>query len=91
MNHLIRPACLCEAQTWTQPTGPEVREVLHMAGLSGSAAARLLGLGQGGSRTIRRWVGEDSSIPYAAWALLCHAAGLGEIWVCRSGAEQPEK
>ena len=31
-------------------------------------------------RTIRRWIGEDTPIPYAAWAILCDQAGLGVIW-----------
>ena len=58
----------------------EVREVLRLAGLTGGKAAKVLGLGPKGDRTIRRWVGEDTPIPYAAWALLCDYAGLGLIW-----------
>jgi hypothetical protein len=72
--------CLCPAERWAQPTGEEVREVLRMAGLSGGRAAKMLGLGSQGDRTIRRWVGEDTPIPYAAWALLCDFAGLEAIW-----------
>ena len=56
------------------------REVLRLAGLTGGKAAKVLGLGPKGDRTIRRWVGEDTPIPYAAWALLCDYAGLGLIW-----------
>ena len=51
-----------------------------LAGLTGGKAAKVLGLGPKGDRTIRRWVGEDTPIPYAAWALLCDYAGLGLIW-----------
>ena len=46
----------------------------------GGKAAKVLGLGPKGDRTIRRWVGEDTPIPYTAWALLCDYAGLGLIW-----------
>lgn len=81
MNVLIRLECLRPAaRSWEQPTGEEVREVLRAANLTGSQAAKLLGLGVTGDRTVRRWVGEDSAIPYAAWALLCDLAGLGCIW-----------
>jgi hypothetical protein len=77
----IRLECLRPANDgWEQPTGEEVREVLRIAELSGSRAAKALGLGEKGDRTVRRWIGEDSTIPYAAWALLCDLAGLGSIW-----------
>jgi hypothetical protein len=29
---------------------------------------------------VRRWIGGDSAIPYAAWALLCDFGNLGQIW-----------
>jgi hypothetical protein len=77
----IRAECLKPAISWVQPVGDEVRQVLGLAGLSGGAAASLLGLGKGGGRTVRRWTGDESPIPYAAWALLCHAAGFGQIWI----------
>lgn len=54
--------------------------MLRLAGFSGSKAAKALGLGAKGDRTIRRWIGEDTPIPYAAWAILCDQAGLGVIW-----------
>ena len=77
---LIRNGCLQPAVSWEQATGDEVREVLGLANFTGGQAARALGLGAKGDRTVRRWVGGDSSIPYAAWALLCDFAGLGMIW-----------
>lgn len=77
---IIRVECLRPAEDWTPPNGGEVRAVLHLAGFTGGKAAKALGLGAGGDRTVRRWIGEDSPIPYAAWALLCHFAGLGIIW-----------
>lgn len=77
----IRLECLRPARDgWLQPIGEEIREVLKVAGLTGSQAAKALGLGEKGDRTIRRWSGDDSDIPYAAWALLCDLAGLGQIW-----------
>lgn len=86
MTKKIRPECLRPySQGWEKPTGEEVRLVLHLAGFSGKQAAKSLGLGDKGDRTVRRWVGEDSSIPYAAWALLCDFAGLGLIWRLNEG------
>lgn len=77
----IRLECLRPAiNGWLKPTGEEVREVLRLAGFTGGHAARALGLGLKGDRTVRRWIGEDSDIPYAAWAILCEFAGLGVIW-----------
>jgi hypothetical protein len=80
-NTTIRHECLCPAERWTQPTGEEIREVLRLAGgLTGSKTAKTLGLGAKGDRTVRRWISEESPIPYAAWAILCDLAGFGPIW-----------
>jgi hypothetical protein len=76
----IRLECLKPAEFWMPPTGDEIREVLRLSGFSGSKASKSLGLGSKGDRTVRRWAGEESPIPYAAWALLCDFAGLGQIW-----------
>ncbi len=76
----IRLECLHPAEKWERPTGEEIREVLRLAELTGGGAARKVGLGQKGDRTVRRWIGEETHIPYAAWALLCDMAGLGKIW-----------
>ena len=77
----IRRACLVPAQAgWEVPTAAEVRAVLKLAGLTGSAAAQFLGLGASGSRTVRKWAGGEAEIPYAAWALLCAHDNLGLIW-----------
>ncbi|GAW47596.1 transcriptional regulator [Vibrio sp. 1733] len=81
MNNVnIRLECLRPAEQWSRPTGEEIREVLRLAGLTGSQAAKKLGLGPSGSRTVRRWTGEESNIPYSAWGQLCYLAGLGVIW-----------
>jgi len=79
-DHEIRIECLQPGPQWARPTGDEVRAVLRRAGLTGGQAARLLALGEGGDRTVRRWTGNDSAIPYSAWAILCERAGLGLIW-----------
>lgn len=76
----IRLECLRPAEKWERPTGEEIREVLQLAGLTGGGAAKKIGLGQKGDRTVRRWIGEETHIPYAAWALLCDMAGQGKIW-----------
>ena len=36
----IRLECLKPAERWAQPTGEEVREVLHLAGFTGARAAQ---------------------------------------------------
>lgn len=83
----IRPETLRPATHWEPPTPDEIREMIRLAGLNGAEVATVLGLTpQGnksgrGSRTVRRWTAGDSPIPYAAWALLAHRAGLGLIWV----------
>jgi len=78
---IIRKACLQPASlAWPQPSGEEVRELLRRAGFTGGQAARKLGLGERGDRTVRRWISEESAIPYACWALLADFAGFGPIW-----------
>lgn len=84
----IRFECLRPADDgWQAPTPDEVRELLRIIAarkdipkFTGGMAARFLGLGVQGDRTLRRWTGGATPIPYAAWALLCHEAGLGVIW-----------
>jgi hypothetical protein len=83
----IRPETLRPAERWEQPTGDEVREIIRLTGMTGAEVSKLLGLAPPGhksgrgSRTVRRWTAEDSPIPYAAWAILAHQAGLGLIWI----------
>ena len=81
----IRESCLQPGASWEQATGKEVREVLRLANFTGGQAAKALGLGAKGDRTVRRWIGEESEIPYAAWAVLCDFAGLGMIWRPKGG------
>ncbi|HGY2802937.1 TPA: hypothetical protein ACNVTV_004862 [Citrobacter freundii] len=79
----LNPACLKKAEEWESPTCGEVRAVIGLTGLSGSQLAKRLGLKD--SRNVRNWQmlkdsSSTSSIPYAAWALLCYFAGLGLIF-----------
>jgi hypothetical protein len=70
---------------WQDPTREEIRGMLAKAGqamgkgssLTGAETAALVGVE---SRTVRRWLGGDSAIPYAVWAILAYEAGFGEIW-----------
>jgi hypothetical protein len=76
---LLRPEYLCPfSDNWKRPPGEAIKETLSRAGLTGDEAAQLTGVSDG--RTVRRWTGDEREIPYAAWALLCDAAGLGQIW-----------
>jgi len=64
------------ASDWSPPTAAEFRELLRVAGLSGSEAGTLVGVD---SRKIRKWAGgEKADIPYAVWRLLSIYAGLAE-------------
>jgi len=76
----IRLECLRPAIHWKEPTGEEIREILRIAGFTSMTAAKALGLGIMGDRTVRRWIGGKTVISYAEWALLCDFAGLGTIW-----------
>lgn len=48
-------------------TPDEFRALLRRGNLTGSAAAAIAGVNP---RTIRRWIGGDSEIPYSAWSLI---------------------
>nr|WP_234480819.1 XRE family transcriptional regulator [Paraburkholderia aspalathi] len=69
------------ATEWARPSGSEIQEIIRRTGLPGRGVARVLGLSENGGRLVRRWVGEDAEIPYAAWALLCDLAGFERIWL----------
>lgn len=64
---LGRPGVFAEyGPEWQAPTGAEVRALLKLARLTGSAAGRLVGVN---SAKVRRWAGEGG-MPYAVWRLL---------------------
>lgn len=78
-NSTINQQCLGPyGPHWAQPTAEDVRAIISAAGLTGSKAAHLVGVSS--SRTVRKWTGGERLIPYAAWAILCEAAGFGMIW-----------
>lgn len=63
------------------PSAEELREFLIEHGLTGAAAARLVGVD---SRTIRKWTASEEaanrrSIPWSAWALLRLRVGSANI------------
>ena len=66
--------------TWSRPSGFGIKKVLIAADLLPAEAAQFLRLGAAGARTVYRWMSEESAIPFAAWALLCHRARRGCIW-----------
>ncbi|MEP1216497.1 MAG: hypothetical protein ABJM11_19920 [Marinobacter sp.] len=89
----VRPETLRPFPEWEPPSPDEIRQVFVLAGerrglkkLTGAQVADLVGAsstGAGvgkGSRTVRKWVGGESRIPYGAWSILCYEAGFGLIW-----------
>lgn len=90
----IRLETLSTGDKWVPPTGSEIKTLMRVADLTSNGLALLVGLSTDvkapGNRTVRRWTSGDATIPYAAWALLAHAAGLGMIWVKNDDAEWPD-
>lgn len=72
-----RDGTLRPVHAWISPDGHEIKGALQQAGWSGVHFARVLGVDP---RTARRWTGNEKTIPYAAWAILCVEAGYGRIW-----------
>jgi DNA-binding transcriptional regulator YiaG len=58
---------------FTPPTSDEVREVKRLSGKTGKQIADMLGVD---GRTVRKWVGGEREMPYAAWRLLVFSVGL---------------
>ncbi len=57
-------------------TADEFRSLLRRGKLTGAAAAEIAGVNP---RTIRRWIGGNSKIPYSAWTLIETAVQQAEI------------
>lgn len=75
----IRQECfLSYGAGWICPTPEEIRTLMQIAQLTGSKAATLTGMKD--SRTVRRWIGGDTPIPFSSWAILVEYAGFGKIW-----------
>lgn len=81
-RNMIRKECLSCAISWTPPTPEEIKYCMGLLkpGLSGGELSAWLCLGKSGGRTVRRWIGGETPIPYAVWCMMCAQAGLGEIW-----------
>ena len=60
---------------WKPPQGADVRALLKFAGLTSSTAGRLVGVPGG---KVRKWAGDDGSMPYAVWRLLLIYTRLAE-------------
>lgn len=58
---------------YVPPTPDDIRAALKSGELTGSQAARLLGVS---GRTVRKWTGGEQRMPYSAWRLLVLAVGL---------------
>lgn len=66
-----------ESDTYTPPTPDQMRAVLsHRDHWTGSIAGKKLGVD---ARTIRKWIGGETKIPYAAWRLLLALKGIIKI------------
>lgn len=75
----IRSECfLSYGAGWVHPTPQEIRSLLGIVSLNGSQVAKLTGVKD--SRQVRRWIGGDAQISFAAWAILVDYAGFGKIW-----------
>lgn len=77
IHSAIRPECLKNAKDWHAPTGTEIKAVLSMANWTGVEFSKRI---HTNDRTVRRWIGDELKIPYAAWCILCYEANLGTIW-----------
>jgi hypothetical protein len=78
MTHIRPENLLPFSDGWKRPDVEGIKEALAKAGLTQEQAAEIVGIKEG--RTVRRWVGGETPIPYAPWALICDLAGLGQIW-----------
>ncbi|WP_193060845.1 helix-turn-helix domain-containing protein [Halomonas sp. 3A7M] len=73
----IRDATQMPFSQWLAPSGGEISAALQATGWTAEKFAKESGIS---SRSVRRWINEESEIPYAVWAMLCAAAGWGHIW-----------
>ena len=80
----------------TRTAPEELRALLRRGRLTGSAAAAIAGVNP---RTIRRWIGGESEIPYSAWArihahveqeeMIAEAEAAGAAWEAAVDAASP--
>jgi len=70
----LRPTTLRKfSDGYEVPSKYEVRAVVKQSGKTGAMLGDMLGVD---GRTIRRWVGGERDMPYAAWRLLIYSVGL---------------
>ncbi|NOH56172.1 helix-turn-helix domain-containing protein [Vibrio coralliilyticus] len=83
MSHLnIRSETLLSYDAgWEQPLPDEIRNLIKVMNYSGADVGRLVGVS---SRTVRKWVGGESPIPFSAWAILVEQATGEKIWATHS-------
>jgi hypothetical protein len=62
------------SEEYVAPSGDEFRTVTQLLGWTGGQTARFMGISDG--RTVRKWISEESPIPYAVWRLLLIEAGI---------------
>lgn len=74
----VRLECLAPAKKWVRPTGTEIAIVARCTQMTHGELSAALGLTA--KQIVGRWIREEN-VPYSAWALMCHFAGLGCIWV----------
>lgn len=71
----FRPETLAKfGEGWVPPSTEELREAKRKSAKTGAQLANMLGVD---GRTIRKWIGGERTIPYAAWRLWLYS--IGEI------------
>ena len=73
-NQKVREETLLKYdEGWLVPTGDEMRQVKTMSGKTGAELAKMVGVD---GRTIRKWIGNETKIPYSAWRILVYSVRL---------------
>ncbi len=77
MNTEINPATMLPFfnPDYQVPSSDDIRALLKSQSWTGARAAVIAGVD---SRTVRRWTGAESPIPYSCWRLLLINAGLAD-------------
>lgn len=70
--------CFVIAEKWQCPTREELLAFLKASNLDIAKIAKLVGVSR--KTTANLWGIGKKKIPYAAWAIICHEAGIREIW-----------
>lgn len=82
-NLNVRPETLRPYSSgWLVPDANEIRQLIKLINLSGSELGKLVGVS---SRTVRKWVAGEVSIPFAAWAIMVEYYTGQKIWGISEG------